>query len=305
MIITASDIRRRIALGVALLSGIVLFTAPAAAAWTLIDDFQDYNTGDIRDNVTGGVWTALGNTSLATIEQEGINQYLAFGWTDGHRSAARELPSFAQLPAGAGSATYFHRYRSNGMDTADASFGLTGPNLNTGSTAPFGDFRVQVRISDTGNHEVDVRDGGSFVDTGARIARDEWFNFWMVVHRDPTAGDRWDLYMTPGANTPDPANDLIYSSAAFRSTESGPLQHYLAIARPYVNLGPNLDALYFSPGVNLSWAALGASGPARRATGGARPATGIGPLRFPTGGPTFSRSAPPPSPRSSSMATIT
>jgi len=232
--------------------------ASTIADWQLLDDFQSYDTGQVRppSDVTNGTWTAHGNSGAIRIEDDPDgNKFITMGIsgeTVNRRTASHAMDSGFQLAPEGGTATYFMRSRFAAGHN-ESLLGIAIPNVSTGSLGPnFDDYRVQLRINADGS--VDVRDGGSFPNAApaGSIALNEWTNFWMVVHRPGTTGGTWDLYMTTGNDSAVGLSPLL-SGINFRVNDAQNLATVLLMGEgAAANFTADFDDIYFSSGENLT-----------------------------------------------------
>jgi hypothetical protein len=190
----------------------------AQAAYALVDDFESYSTGKLRDSVTGatvgegGIWEEVTNgTGFAEIQNDGSTNHLAVGWNAGFRGAYADVADIADGAA----ATYYLRVRT-GDDTPDASIGLSDLAAPTGG---FGDFEAQVAIVDDGDggngqFKLIARDGGGFVDLATGLVVDTWYDVWIVADN---ATDTYDVYFGTNVGNPDALGALVGNDLAFRN----------------------------------------------------------------------------------------
>ncbi|HOQ04312.1 MAG TPA: PEP-CTERM sorting domain-containing protein [Anaerohalosphaeraceae bacterium] len=223
---------------------LMLGIIPAAEA-VLIDDFQGYTAGLIRDGVTGGVWTEItAGTSFARIGEDAGNLFLQTGWTGGGRGAFRSIPA---VPNTSSAVTLFLQvYAGNSLQ--DTSFGLA--DQITTSAANWGDFEVQMALGngdDSQHVNLRARDG-STVETYLALEIGRWYNIWAVI--DQTS-DWFDMYVTTGSDSavgmspinPDPIN--------FRNGTIADLSYFLALTN-YRDFNYRIDNIYLMDGVNLA-----------------------------------------------------
>jgi hypothetical protein len=221
----------------------VLLGSPASAA--LVDDFESYQTGLVRDGVTGGVWTAIGNTMFVSVKSTDENQYLAYGWDGGgprggYRaidpvSSTSTVTLFMQIYAGAG--------------TLDHAFGLTdlaAPGQN------YGDFRVQMGAASQSGAADKFRLIGR-ASAGAQdlalLDRQVWYNVWTVIDH---AANTYDVYYTAGLADATAA-DKVGSAITYRVGTTSSLSTLLTLAN-WAGEGDSfrIDNIYLSSGVDLS-----------------------------------------------------
>ena len=187
------------------------FSAPSQL---VIDDFEGYGVGDVRD-VASPPWTAHQNTSFADIESDGGNNVLTYGWSSTYRGLSGDLPDDGVYEDDQ-VATFFFRLNSK-TDDPDHSFGL-GDQATTDAVV-FGDFETQVRVNDdpsaSGTFMLDARDGGAFTGPLATgLALNSWYNVWMVVDQ---AADTYDVYLNTGTDDATTADKLNDAPLAFRN----------------------------------------------------------------------------------------
>ncbi len=216
---------------------------------TMVDDFEGYNTGNLRD-VASPPWTAHENTSLAGIELDGSNKVLSYGWASNFRGASRELNSTDAVDEGE-TATYFFRFNSK-TEVPDHNMGL-GDTATT-SGVNFGDFEAQIRLKPdqtAGTFALDARDGGGFTATLADgLALNSWYNTWMVVDN---SSDTYDIYVNTGDGDATVAHKINDAPLAFRNGTTSALDRVLALAGPSnIDNGVRIDDLSYFSGVDLS-----------------------------------------------------
>ena len=241
-------------LAVALACGFCLNTAHAS--WITIDDFQSYDTGEIRangDDVTGGNWIAHDNAGLAEIAQEGDTKYIAVGATgtdsSDRRVVSTALDSNFQLGVGDGTATYYMRVRSATTGNL-AIMGLGIVNNDTGAlTGNFDDFLARGNITDDG--DVNYYDGsGPTGDTQAGI--NEWVNIWIVADRsDSESNGTFDFYMTTGLSSATASDKLNASPVNLYG--SGTIGSIILMGRGGEDLTSQMSYVAFSEETNLTF----------------------------------------------------
>lgn len=226
----------------------------AQADFTLVDDFQSYSDGAVRDFSTP--WTSHGGSGFTEFVSDGANRFIANGWFTDFRTASRPLPVSTEINPG-DQATVFFQFRAGPFGDAwvgGAQFGLAS-NPATGSATPFGDFRVQTTVnpSPTPNrNNFVVRDGENFI-TLTTLEDGAWYNVWYVIDR--TDGDSFEIYLTPGANITATASDRLsylngegetVSSFAFRSggSTADVLDSFMLIGRTLPNVSSRIDNIW-------------------------------------------------------------
>ncbi len=221
---------------------------PVQFSQFVIDDFESYETGLVRDTADPP-WTAHGNTQFAAIEDDGTagNNVLAFGWNSNYRGTSRGLPNEARID-NTETATLFFRVNAKTADP-DHNFGLSD-GADTGG-ADFNDYEAQFRLVEGsfGQIAVTARDGGGFTSTLASISPDAWHNVWMVVDQ---AADTYDLYLNTG-ETDATAGDLLADNLAFRNGTTDALDTLLGLAGPSdVDNAVRYDDVHYLAGFDLT-----------------------------------------------------
>jgi hypothetical protein len=226
---------------------LVGFTAISQAA--LVDDFESYATGNVRD-VADPPWTALGGTGQADIWDDGTgNNILAFGWNSGWRGTARGLGPVANTSS---ATTLFMRLYANN-DDLDHSVGLSDIAVAS-MTQWFDDFEIQIAAVDDGTLDDGtvnfiVRNAVNNTVVGS-LSTGQWYNVWAVI--DQTA-DTYDVYLTTG--TADATvSDRVADDFAFRNGTTDDLVSFLACG---YNAGDQqdlwVDDIHLTDGQDLSY----------------------------------------------------
>jgi hypothetical protein len=222
--------------------------AAGVATRYLVDNFESYNTGDVR-SVASPPWTAHQDTSLADVESYSGNKVLTYGWSSDFRGASRNLPD-ANIIENDESATFFFRINSK-TDDPDHNFGL-GDRASTGA-ADFGDYEAQLRMtqgSSAGAFALDARSGSSFSALANGLALNTWYNIWMVVDQST---DTFDLYMNTGAVDATAANKLNASPLSFRNGTASALNTILGLGAPApIDNAVRIDDLFYFEGFDLT-----------------------------------------------------
>lgn len=186
----------------------------AAGQAALVDDFESYSLGNVRD-VASPPWTAIDGTGQADIFDDGTgNQYLGFGWSGGWRGTYND--TIAPIADGTvGSVLFFNVYAN--AEGLDHSFGLSdvaGVDIDW-----YDDFEIQIYMKrnaagDDGKVILGARNGSEVeVDTGT------WYNVWAIVDQ---LNDTYDVYYSTGAADLETA--ILHSDdAAFRNGTSDSL----------------------------------------------------------------------------------
>jgi autotransporter-associated beta strand protein len=219
----------------------------------VIDDFESYNLGDVRD-VANPPWTAHLNSSLVDIESISGNKVLSFGWISDFRGTSRNLPTDAVLDNGE-TATVFFRVNAR-TDLPNHNVGLA--DIADTNAANFADFESQLRIKagTAGTFAIDARNGGAFTSTLASgLALNSWYNVWMVVNQ---SSDTYDLYMNTGTGDATPAQKLNATPLSFRNGTGDSLTKFLALSGSApVDNGVLIDDITYLSGVDLTNPLLG------------------------------------------------
>lgn len=222
----------------------------ALAALVLVDNFETYTLGNVRDGNGSPPWTAIDNTSLVDIEDENGNQFLSWGWQSGQRGGYRGTTG---IPEGS-SGTYFFRYRADNLDP-DHSFGLSDVAAPVSSLGnPFEQFEVQIALvpdddpNQSGQLEIKARSGGALVDIANNLDVGTWYNIWLDVNNST---DTYDVYFSTGTND---ATTPAATGLGFRNgLDANDLITLFAWANnaPIDNAG-HVDDIYFSSTLDLT-----------------------------------------------------
>jgi hypothetical protein len=220
---------------------------PVPAA-TLIDDFETYPTGNVRDTAASAVWNPNGS-SFADVESDGSNKYFSFGWDDaGYRGA------FRNIGAGIGSsslATLFFKVRAED-DRIDHAIGLTDLDAPGTQTAGFPDFRAQIALTDdatANNNLFNLVAGPNILATG--LTENVWYNVWMVIDNST---DTMDVYLNTGSADATAGEKLNASPIAFLNGTTAALDTFITSGSDSVNsAGQNVhvDDIHLASGVEL------------------------------------------------------
>lgn len=209
----------------------------------IVDDFESYTPGLIRDGVTGGVWTEItGGTSFARISEDAGNNFLQVGWNGGGRGAFRGIDPIADTDT----ATLFLRLYVT-SSSQDASFGLA--DTVTTSAATWSDFEMQMVLGngdDAEHANLRARDGGT-VETYAALAINQWYNLWAVV--DQTT-NTYDMYLTTGYDDATGTAAINPDPIDFRNGTTADLAYFLTLVN-YRDMNFRIDDLSLSDGVDL------------------------------------------------------
>lgn len=183
----------------------------AASQAALVDDFESYLLGNVRD-VADPPWTAIGGTGQADIFDDGTgNQVLGFGWNGGLRGTLND--NITPVADGTVGSVLFYNVYANGEEL-NHSFGLSDQ-----FTDWFSDYEIQIYMVDNGTVgdgkvTLGVRNGNTLeVDAGT------WYNIWAIIDQ---VNDTYDVYYSTG--TADLGTATLHSDdAAFRNGTTDPL----------------------------------------------------------------------------------
>ncbi len=199
----------------------VLLAASLATAaqgqWTLVDDFDDYDTSTVTTigangagDATGGAWDGVfdgtGNAMvLDDPDGEGAGDQMLEVWgipgqgAGGWRGAVTDLSSHASGDLTIGhntSATVFFRFRAaSGGGNFDCMFGLTDSPADLDTNNAWQDFAVMPFLAGGGGGEADFRadPGGTAI---ADVPGDTWHNVWLVIDN---AAKSFDIHTSTGS----------------------------------------------------------------------------------------------------------
>lgn len=209
----------------------------------LVDDFESYDVGLIRDQDTP--WTAIGNTMFVSVQEDEGNQYLAYGWNSGGpRGGYRGIDAIDNTST----ATLFFQIYA-GLGSLDHAFGLTD------LAAPgqdYGHFRIQMgAVTQPGESEkfrLVGRDSAG-LQTLAVLDRQEWYNVWAVIDH---ASGNYDVYYTSGLAHATAA-DQVGNDIGYRVGTTNDLINILLLAN-WAGEGDSfrLDNIYLLDGAVLT-----------------------------------------------------
>ena len=156
---------------------------PEPGEWTLIDDFQGLNAGDLILGTTGpgATWTGNTPTNVAAVDPDCAMNMVMQEPGSPNPSALRAAFTDASTNIAAGATgTLFYRFRTPvaSVGTTDHVVGLTDdPNITTF------DFKAGLRnIVPSGVNQLDLRDGVSpGYEAVANLADNTWYSLWMVA----------------------------------------------------------------------------------------------------------------------------
>lgn len=193
-----------------------LFTAAHAV---LLDDFQGYGTGTVRE-MASPPWIAIGDTGYAEIMTGSEGGYITWGWATAPRGAALTLADVQASPIAKSSTAatvYFRIYAAS--EAVNHSFGLSDLS---GGFSSFTDYEAQVIVSDNGISDglvtVSVRNGGTAPVVGV-LRVGHWYNVWLVINNSV---NRYDMYLTGGTTAASESNRAAHNFS-FRNGTTGAL----------------------------------------------------------------------------------
>jgi hypothetical protein len=148
-----------------------LGTTVAEGAFVLIDDFQSYSPGNIdgQSNATG-TWTADSTYGVTTDPIDAANRVLAV--VSNSDDNGYKTDSQLSIPQGA-TGTLFFRFR-RGISSSHIGAGLS----DVAAPGAWGDYESNLRSQGS---NLDIRDGGSYVNMLGNVPTDEWVSVWAVV----------------------------------------------------------------------------------------------------------------------------
>jgi hypothetical protein len=204
--------------------GMAIFCMTASlSSGVLIDDFESYELGDVK-NVARPPWFELNTgTGYADIAESWGNKFLTYGW----ESAGNQRGAYIGVPAvtNAETATLFVRIFAQKAGL-NHSFGLAD---TTPGTADFNFYEVQCIATDNGASTepfaLKVRNGG-LIETCTVLERETWYNVWMVI--DQTT-DKFDVYVTTGKTNATPAAK-VFTGASFRNGTTSDLIYFVGLS---------------------------------------------------------------------------
>jgi hypothetical protein len=259
-------------------------------AWSLIDDFNAYNDGDIFTDATEIGWNASSEAGTDEYwfladpyDAENISLYVEsgnYGVGNGNVWAVKALPGGGIAPGATG--TIFFRNLWSGLGnnwhigTADKPLAFDDVTGNQTAPGAWGDYNALIRLGDAKN--VEHRDGGGYVSTNPPVVvtTNIWYSFWMVIE------NTWDMTTTPPTSTgvhtlymqgegigdvptlipvgTDPAKDSAFIRRAPTDDDGNPANIIWCMfasnsgsaATPNPGDPYLLDDIYYSAGMNLT-----------------------------------------------------
>jgi len=217
--------------------------AAASASATLLDDFESYVVGSVKDNAPANtVWSTNGS-GLPIIQAQSGNQFLTFDWSSsGYRGAYRDLG------AGIGASdtsTVFFRFRSTD-ETGDDAIGVTDLDTPNTSTAGFPSFRAGINMVDDGNTTngtYNLKAGATTLATG--LAEGTWYNAWLVIDN---ATNTMDVYLNNGYSEIVAADKINTSPVAFINGTANALDRFVVSGGLGAQQKANVDDINLDAG---------------------------------------------------------
>ena len=238
---------RKSSILLAVVAAVVLAVSPlqAVAGFTLIDDFESYSVGLLRDEVTGatvsegGIWEPINaTTSGAGIALDGANHYLATGVPGGGniRGAYGNVPAIAD---GSSAMYYFQIWTSDA--TPNNSWGLS----DIAAPTNFPDFEVQIILNGntnggTGLFDLRGRNGALTDVLQSGLTANTWYDVWIDVDN---ATDTYDVYFGTSGD-PNVLGALVGSNLAFRNGTSDSLITFVSLGFEHDLRAAGTDNLY-------------------------------------------------------------
>lgn len=228
--------------------------ATAAQAWTLLDDFEGYATGDTA-TATGGVWsTKVGETGTSEITASGSGQVLQINKLAGDSNwdgSDRNLTGTGAAIAVAETQTYFwqvnvHTDHVTTSWTYDIMMGLAPETSNIDQVNAWQDFAVMPYVNNAASTPFINADApGTF---WAPMSPDTWTNVWVVINND-AVDPTFALYYSTGTDAP----VLVTGDANWRNHAAGVDLNAIGFMASGWDLSNyQLDNIYYAEGVDLT-----------------------------------------------------
>ncbi len=179
----------------------VLLVSSAHGQWVLIDDFDNLTAGDAILGTTGpgAVWGGVATIeNVAAVDPDCPTNIAMQEPGSPNPGALRAEFSDATTNIAAGATgTLFYRFR-----TPDAAAGTTDivTGLTDNPTITNFNFKagLRTRIVTTGQHDFDIRDGGSY-EFANTLADNTWYSVWMVAAN--TNPGTFEVYLQSDTDT--------------------------------------------------------------------------------------------------------
>ena len=228
--------------------------ATAAQAWTLVDDFESYSTGDTA-TVTGGVWSSKVNDSTSEIAASGSGQVLQISklaGSGGWDGSDKDLTGIGAALAVGETQTYFwqvsiHTDWETTSWTYDCMMGLSPDVSNIDQVNAWQDFSVMPFINNAPATPY-INANAPTSPWWAPMAMDTWTNVWVVVNND-AVDPTFDLYYSTGTDAP----VLVAGDADWRNFAAGVDLNAIGFMAGGWDLSSySFDNIYYADGEDLT-----------------------------------------------------
>jgi hypothetical protein len=228
--------------------GLLGSLATSQAAWSLLDDFESYTTGNNISTENPTNWS--NDTADGTIGEASGNKYLIQGGTT---NAHTVFNSGSTLLDGANTGTYFFRAS---MPAAGSHQGAAFSNRD-GFAEGWSDAKGIVRFGGDGGglgQTIYAYDSSTYSSITADADVSTWYNFWVVIDN---AAETYDVYMQSEGDADFASQTQVADDYGFRKsgTNTGATASIEALFFRTANDGSEarFDDLYFDgSGQNLA-----------------------------------------------------
>ncbi len=233
---------------------IVAALATAAQAWTEIDNFDSYSTGDTA-TVTGGVWSSKVDDSTSEIATSGSRQVLQISklaGSGGWDGSDMDLTGTGAALAVGETQTYFWEVKVNtgwpeGDWVYDCMMGLSPDVSNIDQVDAWKDFSVMPFINN-GAPDPFINANAPTSPWWAPMTNDTWTNVWVVVNNDEV-DPTFDLYYSTGTD----AAVLVAGDADWRNFAVNLDLNAIGFMAGGWDLNSySFDNVYYTDGVDLT-----------------------------------------------------
>ena len=182
-----------------------LVALPVFGQWQLIDDFQQWEYGQVFLEVTDIGWHASSQSGTDEYwmlrdphDSDNIGLYVEsgdHGVSSANTFVVKELPGEGIPPGRTGTLYLRSLWKGIGngwhVGTADKPLEFEPESGLQTAPAAWGDFNALIRLGSAG--EVEHRDAGGFVSTNPPVVPEvnEWYSFWIVVENE------WSDFTSP------------------------------------------------------------------------------------------------------------
>ena len=229
--------------------------ATVSQAWTLLDNFEGYATGDTA-TVTGGVWsTKVAESGTTEITASGSGKVLQINKLAGDNNwdgSDRDLTGTGAAIAVAETQTYFwqvnvHTDHETTSWTYDIMMGLAPETSNIDQTNAWQDFSVMPFINNAPDSPFINADAPT-TPWWAPMSKDTWTNVWVVINND-AVDPTFALYYSTGTDAP----VLVTGDANWRNHAAGVDLNAIGFMASGWDLSNyQLDNIYYAEGVDLT-----------------------------------------------------